>query len=243
SPSPQPDLYIDTEPDMFSIFKRHKDCMPSTCPDEAMTLNSIADAPTVSIAPDPSMKPDPTSVYGQNIGSTNFTDPSSDSNSPLWFSPFLNASVCRLMRWFYSSTMKMLGDLNRLVHEVILMPNFHKSDLSQFDAAREAECLDEPDLNTSDNASPFQHDGWTEDLVTLPLPPPNAHSVPEDTCPEVKIPNIWHRSLIDIIQTTFQDPQFNYFHVKGFMQMWYPPGCENAERIHGEVYTSHAFLE
>ncbi|KAK0460294.1 hypothetical protein IW261DRAFT_1578081 [Armillaria novae-zelandiae] len=123
------------------------------------------------------------------------------------------------------------------------MPDFHKSDLSQFDAAREAERLDKPDLNTSDNASPFQRDGWTEDFVTLPLPPPNARSVPQDTCPEVKIPNVWHRSLIDIIQTAFQDPQFNDFHVKGFTQMWYPPGCENAERIHGEVYTSDAFLE
>ncbi|KAK0431436.1 hypothetical protein EV421DRAFT_1893352 [Armillaria borealis] len=132
------------------------------------------------------------------------------------------------MRWFYSSTTKTLGDLNRLVHEVILMPDFKKSDLDGFEAAREAGWLDEPEHSTT---SPFQCDGWTEDFVTMHLPPPNTHSVPENSCPEVQIPNIWHRSLIDIIRTAFE-------HLLLVRILDFP-----IEQIYGEAYTSEAFLE
>ncbi|KAK0439080.1 uncharacterized protein EV420DRAFT_1735640 [Desarmillaria tabescens] len=238
SPSPQPPSYIDTQPDEFGMFKRYKNSLPSTSPDEVVTLDTVVDAPTFAVAPDPMTQPDPTCIYGSNTGRTDFPN-ASTSNTP-WFSPFLNASVCRLMRWFYSSTTKTLGDLNRLVNEVILMPDFKKSDLHGFEASREAERLDHPE---EDPASPFRHDGWTEDHVSIPLPPPNPTLVPEDPCPCVDIPNVWHRSLLDIIRSAFEDPQFNDFHIKGFTQMWNPPGSSHSERIFGEVYSSDVFLE
>ncbi len=236
--SPEPTVYVDTIPDEFSMFKRYKDMLPSTCPDDATNLDSVADAPAFDVPPDPSTNPDPASIYSQHTGGADFSEPSS-SQAP-WFSPFLNASICCLMWWFYPSTTKTLGDLNWLVHEVILMPDFKKLDLDGFDAAWKAGWLDEPEHSTT---SPFQRDGWTEDFVTMCLLPPNTHLVPENGCPEVQSPNIWHCSLIDIIWTAFKDLQFNDFHIKGFMQMWNPPGCPQPEQIYGEVYTSEAFLE
>lgn len=241
SPSPELPVYVDTIPDSFGMFKQYKDSLPPTSPDNTINLESLADAPTFAIPPNPSTRPDPTSIYGQNTGRTNFIDPSSSQS---WFSPFLNASICCLMKWFYSSTTKTLSDLNRLVHEVILMPDFKVSDLQGFDAAHEAAHLDEskPEGNSG---SPFQHDSWTEDFINIPLPPPNPNAVPDanSPCPEVRIPNIWHCSLIDIIQSAFEDPQFTEFHIKGFTQMWNPPGCSHSEQIFGEVYTSEVFLE
>ncbi|SJL14234.1 uncharacterized protein ARMOST_17690 [Armillaria ostoyae] len=188
SPSPEPVKYVDTIPDNFGMFKRYKNSIPSTCPDDIANLDSIADAPTFAIPPDPSACPDPTSIYGKNTGRTDFTDPSSSTS---WFSPFLNASICRLMKWFYSSTTKTLGDLNRLVHEVILMPDFKVSDVQGFDAAQEAERLDESEPE-GHSGSLFRHDGWTEDFISIPLPPPNPAAIPNtgDPYPAVQIPNI-----------------------------------------------------
>ncbi|KAK0433073.1 hypothetical protein EV421DRAFT_1910365 [Armillaria borealis] len=132
SPSLEPLKYFDTIPDNFSVFKQYRNSIPSTCPDDAANLDSIADAPTFAIPPDPCAHPDPVSIYGQNTGQTDFADLLSSTS---WFSPFLNASICCLMKWFYSSTTKTLSDLNQLVHEVILMPDFKVSDLQGFDAA------------------------------------------------------------------------------------------------------------
>ncbi|KAK0238382.1 hypothetical protein EDD85DRAFT_920728 [Armillaria nabsnona] len=242
SPSPEPVNYFDTIPDNFGLFKWYRNTVPSTCPDDSANLESLADAPTFAIPPDASAHPDPTSIYGKNTGHTDFTDPSSSTS---WFSPFLNASICRLMKWFYSSTTKTLSDLNQLVHEVILMPDFKVSDLQGFDAAREAECLDAEPQSEGHSGSPFWRDGWTEDFINIPLPLPNPSAVPNasNPYPEVQISNIWHRSLVDVIQSAFEDPQFSDFHIKGFTQMWNPPGCSHSEQIFGEVYTSEVFLE
>ncbi|KIO07073.1 hypothetical protein M404DRAFT_942468 [Pisolithus tinctorius Marx 270] len=50
-----------------------------------------------------------------------------------YFTPFLNATVWRLMSWFYNgSTQKSQSDLDNLVHNVILAADFDREDLRSF---------------------------------------------------------------------------------------------------------------
>jgi hypothetical protein len=52
------------------------------------------------------------------------------------YHPFLNATVCRLMNWFYSgSNQKSIAELDRLVKEVLVQDDFDVSDLEGFSAA------------------------------------------------------------------------------------------------------------
>jgi hypothetical protein len=61
-----------------------------------------------------------------------------------FFRPFRNASIFRLMSWFYRpSIIKSIGELNTLVKEVILAPDFEPEDLIGFDAAKENTRMDD----------------------------------------------------------------------------------------------------
>ena len=90
--------------------------------------------------------------------------------------PFQNMSTFQLMQWFYdSSLMKSLGMLNNLVHQVLLAPNFNTNDLTGFDAAKEAKCLDNFDPSakeecSSGSGSKQLNDGWIETSIPIHLP-------------------------------------------------------------------------
>ncbi|KAK0436054.1 uncharacterized protein EV420DRAFT_1246351, partial [Desarmillaria tabescens] len=116
-----------------------------------------------------------------------------------WFAPFINPSICQLMHWFYSTTTKTLSDLNCLVNEVILAPDFAAVDFKDFDANHEAKHLD------SDSPPVFAADGWIRDHVTLYLPQTGVCHASEEEAPTLDIPDIWHGSLLDIVRLAFED--------------------------------------
>ena len=58
---------------------------------------------------------------------------SSESIQEKYYVPFLSLAVFCLMTWFHNgSTLKSLLDLDNLVDNVILAPNFEKEDLVNF---------------------------------------------------------------------------------------------------------------
>ncbi len=142
------------------------------------------------------------------------------------------------MNWFYASMMKTLADLNSLVQDVILAPDFSKDDLHGFDARCEAKRLD----STGVDMPSFASDGWKEDFVMLKLPQTGFRFPSEDEAPSLEIPGVWHRPLLDVIVTAFQDASALDFHMKGFRQMWLRPDGLT-ERVYGEAYTSDVFLD
>ena len=68
---------------------------------------------------------------------------SNESIQEKYYAPFSNPAAFCLMTWFHnSSTSKSLLDLDNLVKNVILAPDFEKQDLADFRASRELERLD-----------------------------------------------------------------------------------------------------
>ncbi|SJL13966.1 uncharacterized protein ARMOST_17418 [Armillaria ostoyae] len=229
---------IETEPNVFGLYRQYK-TLPSFDSDDAMTIANLCDAPTFAIPPDTLQQRSPLSVYGVHTVESNAANLSTDAgtlDSGPWFAPFMNPTICRLMHWFYSTTTKTLNDLNRLVQEVILALDFSSSDLQNFDANREAKRLD------TDSVPMDGTDGWFHDRVTLHLPQKDVRHNSEQEAPTLDIPDVWHRSILDVVRSAFQDESFSRFHLKGFKQMWLRPDGRT-ERVYGEAYTSDVFLE
>ena len=88
----------------------------------------------------------------------------------IFFAPFLNATIFRLMNWFYSgSPSKSIDELQSLIDNVILTPDFKISDFGDFNAKRELRRLDD-DMETNSNNScstPFANkNGWKKSSDT-----------------------------------------------------------------------------
>lgn len=227
-PTPRP---FRTEPDEFGLFREYR-VLPQREPSEELDVFSVADAPT--FIRNEEAAPDPTAGFGRS---------KTDASSVSWFAPFLNASVFLLMQWFYKSMAKSLNDLNDLVYEVILHPEFKKEDLEGFNANREVQRLDD---NAKEAKLPPTYefsDRWTETPLSVPLPHYKASWESEQRAPHLEVPTA-HRKLTEIIRSACEDPiNAAKFDWKGFIQWWKPSPDEKAQRVYGEAYTSDVFTK
>ena len=220
SPPPEPIVH-ETTPNHFGLYRRFT-TLPSVDPENDITIDDLIDAPTFINTTDRGhRKPDEISA-------------STESSNP--FTPYLTSTVYRLMNWFYQTGSKTINDLNNLVHDVILSPDFDTDHLQNFNASSEAKRLD-------DNHNCPSLDGWRESSVKLKLPKTGSRYASEDDAPEAEIPGVLHRDLLQSIISAFKDTSFEAFNLKGFMQLWKPSPDEPDEEIFGEVYSSEAFRD
>ncbi|THH26439.1 hypothetical protein EUX98_g7748, partial [Antrodiella citrinella] len=135
------------------------------------------------------------------------------------------------------SEKKSAGEINRLVNEVINAPDFKPSDLKGFEAGRETAKLD---VFAQKNFK----DGWHESDVTIEVPDGKKHGSPNDPpIPTFNVPGLLHRPLVEVIKTAWSSATTNSsrFHYFPFRQFW-RRSDDKVERIHGELYSSDAFL-
>ncbi|KAJ7791027.1 hypothetical protein B0H14DRAFT_3568185, partial [Mycena olivaceomarginata] len=132
--------------------------------------------------------------------------------------PFLNVTIVRLMSWFHSgSNLKSNGELNSLVHGVMLHKEFAQEHLKGFSAEHENKCLDD-----TVNALPGEPlDGWSVRSVKLKLPAPKV-SVPEVDAPEFEVSGILYCPLLDVLVKAFQSPDFHQYQTTPFDLRWDP---------------------
>ena len=263
SPQPSPDdntadepleqTYWITEPNEFGLFSVYEDQLPSCNPDEEISAETIADAPTfASNLPERS----PLSVFGADV--VNTTTPSDDQsksdletsqsdNDTLAIALFLNKSVFLLMNWFYKGPRLTLNHLTHLAKDVILNPDFHKSDLKGFNAKRENERMkeflaprSEPSRSDDPSGCP-PGDGWHCESVTIPVPC-SKHKFPsEDAAPKFTVRNVWVRDLKEVIRAEYESQSSSQHHLrahKDFVE--FQP--DDVQRVYGETYTSDRML-
>jgi hypothetical protein len=135
-----------------------------------------------------------------------------------WF-PFLNATAARLMTWFHlGSNLKSIADLDSLVNDVLLHPDFDSKHLEGFSAARENKRLDDAAEDTLPGAPPT---GWKTASVKLKLPA-HKNCIPEADAPEFEVSGIMYRPLLDVMKEAFQSPAFLQFHIIPYESRWDP---------------------
>ncbi|KAF9555020.1 hypothetical protein CPC08DRAFT_643501 [Agrocybe pediades] len=157
------------------------------------------------------------------------------------FVPFLNATVFRLINWYYSgSNLKTQSSLDSLVKDVLLAEDFNPSHLKGFSAAKELRRLDKALEVIDDNGNgdwedadtPLSgHDGWRNSTVKIPLPAEGHKYTSEDDAPTLEVPNVLHQSLVATIKAVFQDEDSASFHYTPFRQFWKATPASPPERL------------
>ena len=134
-----------------------------------------------------------------------------------FFTPFLNATVFCLMNWFYSgSPTKSITEIKSLIDNVILALDFRVLDLDGFSVKQELHWLGgEMNLNIS-TYTPFAHKNrWRQSSIYIKLPCGNVFQE-EGTTHMLKVPGVYHQSLVKVVMMAFQDVTAKTFNFTPF---------------------------
>jgi hypothetical protein len=220
-PDPPQLIPFQTQPDMFSLYSVYL-THPNLAPEANCMLEGVTDAPTLDGA-----CATPHRVH-LGVSSPEISDDD-------LFGAFTNPSSALLMAWHYSgSNAKSATELNRLA-EFLCDPGFKQADLAGFNHARESKRLDD---YLDGRSNPFhEHYGWQMSTVKICLPNEKVRFSSETDAPELMIPGVYHRSLIDIIKRVFEDNVSLQFNMTPFRQYWNTPDNRTLE-VFSESYAS-----
>ncbi|OSC98561.1 hypothetical protein PYCCODRAFT_1454293 [Trametes coccinea BRFM310] len=175
----------------FGVYREYT-TMPQHDPEEGLSINAFTDIKTPG-----QVQSDPARSFGTlraiSAGVSDF------------FTPFLNASVFRLMRWYYSgSAVKSVGELDRLVNDVICAPDFDPQHFTGFRAQKE--------LGRMDTEAFPAEDGWRTGTVHIPLPKAKVKHGSEAAAPTFPVDNIIYRPFLASIKAAYEDAVAARYH-------------------------------
>lgn len=138
-----------------------------------------------------------------------------------------------LMNWKDSGApTKSDAEVNSLVKDVLLDPQFKLEDLQGFSVARENQRSD-----AAEKKSPFLDSFQTAD-INIEVPS-GVKGVPPGT---FSVPGLLYRKLTTVIQAAFSSPLASHFHFSPFKLFHRSPSGEE-ERVFSEVYNSDVYIE
>jgi hypothetical protein len=160
------------------------------------------------------------------------------------YSAFSSPTAGLLMCWQYSGTNEKSGaELNRL-WSFVTDPQFQPSLQSTFNHERKKKQIEKYLHNQS---NPFNTDyGWEKLVVSIPLPhegsswPLGEHG---PSVPTLIVDGIYHRDIIDIVTSMFQDQISSEFHLTPFEEYWQPNTEADPIKVFGEAYSSHKAVD
>jgi hypothetical protein len=131
----------------------------------------------------------------------------SDQEEQLETSVYTNKSAALVVDWQNSgSTAKSNYEVDRLVHEVILHPDFQLDQLQSFNAARENQKADLAEAR-SPLLEAFQHAD-----ICITVSSGNKDALPRS----FSIPGLYFRKLTTLIKNSFESPLSSMFHFTPF---------------------------
>ncbi|KAL5480587.1 hypothetical protein ACEPAI_1858 [Sanghuangporus weigelae] len=226
APSPPVPVYesFRTVPNSFGAFRVYPR-KPDDDPDSCLDLDDLCDfRPVARNHPSPSLPPVVKNVYA----------------------PFKNASVFLLICWMNrENKMKTYEEVDRLVHDVLLHPDFDIQDLRNFVAKCEHDRFDLYIKSPADQNNTKSMDGWREGSVKIKLPPEDGKRRAEGKAeaPEFEVGSINYRPILETVYKALDNPEASAFHYTPYQELWKPDYLSEAERIYGELYSSDIWLE
>jgi hypothetical protein len=196
----------------------------------------------------PSITPDSHSPYfalntSTQIISTPLISP--DNVEQDWYAPFQNPSTYRLMNWFTNSSItKSMTELQSLVRDVLLAPDFKAEELVGFRVAKENARLDsfkfqQGHAALSDNENLIFDDTWIKGTVYIPLPCDGVRQS-EEHAPVYPV-IFYYRNIFNVIKAALSELESKGFHTFPFRAYWHPSKGEPRERVYSESYTANAW--
>ena len=185
-------------------------------------------------------------MQDQSRNDTNVTDYTqehlpirvSQPSSTLSPHPFENWSISQLVSWMNSgSNSKSIGEVDRLVHEVLLAPNFNAQDLVGFSARRENERL------YGGKKGPELNDGWVESDVEISVPCDGVKHASESIAPVYHLRGFLYRRLMDVIRSAMAEKSAAQFILNPYKAYWQETPGSQRERLYSELYTSDIWIK
>ena len=177
----------------------------------------------------PSFDPDafvPTHSLVATIPTSTLTPPNTNSIHK-------NESTELIMEWQNSGgSTKSDAEVNRLVRDVLLSPNFNAQDLKGFEAGRENHWIDAADKQSF-------LDVFQETSIDIEVPS-GSKDIPSQI---FSVPGLHYRKITSIICSAFSAPLATKFHLSPFKLFHRHPKTNKEERVFCEVYDSDAYNE
>ncbi|PCH43999.1 hypothetical protein WOLCODRAFT_159399 [Wolfiporia cocos MD-104 SS10] len=138
-----------------------------------------------------------------------------------------------------------------LLDDVLFAPDFELSDLRGLNVGREWERVESSETSDPEFSAA---DGWNKSSVMVRLPKEKEKWADESEAPQLEVPDVYHRSLLDIIKTVCRDPEASSYQWIPYKQFWRRPKNssdgtvdeESAEVddicIYSELFNSDAML-
>ncbi|KIJ65337.1 hypothetical protein HYDPIDRAFT_28047, partial [Hydnomerulius pinastri MD-312] len=158
------------------------------------------------------------------------------------YHPYPNKSAILLWDWYWNEGTQKTQEGFKQLLGIVGNPSFSPSDVSQ----TPWNAIDkELGQNTFDSELPEWLDGdrgWNCSSVTISVP---FHSCSNNPGPkDSTIHDFYHRSLVSIIRETVTNPAHAaFFHYEPYELHWQPPHRDHNVKVHGELFSSTAFLK
>ncbi|KAG2335663.1 hypothetical protein BDR05DRAFT_897973, partial [Suillus weaverae] len=193
---------------------------PSHDPEEAVTLQDISSIPSVAPAePDPPCAP-----------------------RDLSFHPYPNRSSFELGHWYWNgSVQKSHQDFKELI-DIVGDAHFDPEDVrdTQWDRINSTLGASIPDKEGDEWED--EDAGWRKTQVTIEVPFSRTTAQPGSQ-PYVAA-DLYHRPLVSVIREKLSNAQDDeLFYYEPYELRWSAPHLPHEVNIHGELYTSPAFMD
>jgi hypothetical protein len=178
--------------------------------------------------------------------------PNTDSR----FYPFPNESSFQLGEWYWNHGVQKSRESFSQLLNIVGGPAFRPEDVrhkkwgrinsmlgvNDFDEDSDG-CENDSVLDDDEDAEWMDEDaGWKRTPISISVP---FHHRLENPGPkEYLVGDLYHRSLVSVIREKLSKPQGDRdFHYEPFELFWKPTDEAAETQVHGELYTSPAFLE
>jgi Plavaka transposase len=158
------------------------------------------------------------------------------------FSPYPNKSSFLLGDWYWNGgTQKSQQAFNRLIN-IIGDPEFRPEDVRRTPWKSIDAQLAGATYRKADKDEEWLDAGWKSKEIKVLVPFPKHARNPG--VHEYTVGTLWYRSILDVIREKFSNPHSSrHYHYDPFELFWSSWEGDPGTRVHGELYTSPAFLD
>lgn len=221
-----------TSRNAFGLLRQYfSSSPPSHDPEELVDFSDLCDGHEESLA----------TAHFQPC-SIDVADASPSTSIPtMSFGPYPNESSFLLGDWYWNGgRQKSLEDFRSLL-DIIGRPEFcpedvHGTKWHAIDAKLGLNDFDDESDEWLDDA------GWRKSSITISVPFHKRAKHPG--AKDFFVGYLYHRPLISVIKEKLSNPdETRFFHYEPFELLWQRHPAAQEVRVHGELYTSPAFLE
>jgi hypothetical protein len=234
-----------TPRNIFGLWRKYYTKQrPSHDPEMHITLDDLVDE-TISdnILPGTDNRIPAVNAFTADDSAPTMPTPNTAQNI---FHPYPNKSSFRLGEWFWGNGAQKSRESFHELLSIVGDQDFRPKDVRQtkWQSVDDRLAVNEFDVEDGKDEGEWMDEeaGWKRTPVKISVP---FHGRTENPGPQdFVIGDLYHRSLVSVIEEKLANTEdVQHFHYEPFELYWKPTDTSDDIRVHGELYTSPAFLD